>query len=114
MNRRPVTEPLEPERKEWLEQMAAKAIQVEPRMAELQQRLLELGGEAPAFTFLEPDIEQLLERGQPFGGRSRLKIGPGKCHENSALLWNKNRDTMFIATGYALSEDGVWRQHSWI
>src|SRR5215216_6419350 len=94
--------------------MAAEATRVEPRMAELWQRLLELGGEAAAFTFLEPDIEQLLERGQPLAGRSRLKRGPGKCHENSALLWNADRDKMFIATGYALSEDGVWRQHSWI
>ena len=29
-------------------------------------------------------------------------------------LWYKNKDRCFIATGYALSEDGLWRCHSWV
>ena len=37
-----------------------------------------------------------------------------QCHYNSARLWYKNKDRCFIATGYALSEDGLWRCHSWV
>ena len=36
------------------------------------------------------------------------------CHSNSALLWEVNKDKTVICTGYALSADGMWRQHSWL
>jgi hypothetical protein len=36
------------------------------------------------------------------------------CHENVAQLWvTKSSGLTAIGTGYALSEDGLWRQHSW-
>jgi hypothetical protein len=34
------------------------------------------------------------------------------CHANAAALWI-NGDVTSIGTGYALSADGLWRQHSW-
>jgi hypothetical protein len=37
---------------------------------------------------------------------------PNGCHENARQLWAKGRGT--LCTGYALSEDGLWRSHSWI
>lgn len=40
-----------------------------------------------------------------------------QCHKNSAYLWKANKNyragIFGIATGYALSADGMWRQHSW-
>ena len=39
---------------------------------------------------------------------------PSKCHANSANLWEQNKDITRICTGYALSKDGMWRQHSWL
>jgi hypothetical protein len=36
------------------------------------------------------------------------------CHSNSARIWDSNRELCSICTGYALSKDGVWRQHSWL
>lgn len=39
---------------------------------------------------------------------------PSQCHANSAYLWDANRGHCSIATGYALSEDGLWRCHSWV
>ncbi len=37
-----------------------------------------------------------------------------RCHENVAAVWKARRfGIIAIATGYALSEDGVWRVHSW-
>ncbi len=36
------------------------------------------------------------------------------CHQNVASLWKSpKRGIIGVATGYALSEDGLWRQHSW-
>lgn len=37
---------------------------------------------------------------------------PNQCHFNSAYLFVCGRTTG-IGTGYALSSDGLWRQHSW-
>jgi hypothetical protein len=35
-----------------------------------------------------------------------------ECHSNSARMWESGRAAA-LATGYALSEDGLWRQHTW-
>jgi hypothetical protein len=38
------------------------------------------------------------------------------CHYNVSLLWQQRSERSrlrAIATGYALSEDGMWRPHSW-
>lgn len=38
----------------------------------------------------------------------------GACHRNVAKLWfRKALKLAAIGTGYALSEDGSWRMHSW-
>jgi hypothetical protein len=34
------------------------------------------------------------------------------CHTNVAMLWTDGT-VEAIGTGYALSDDGLWRQHSW-
>jgi len=38
----------------------------------------------------------------------------GACHDNSHALALQNPAIEFVGTGYALSKDGVWRQHSWV
>ena len=36
----------------------------------------------------------------------------GECHENAhKLMYSDN--AALVGTGWALSEDGLWRQHSW-
>ena len=37
---------------------------------------------------------------------------PGDCHVNAVRLW-RTGDAVAIGTGYALSADGLWREHSW-
>jgi len=39
-----------------------------------------------------------------------------RCHANTSNLWlaNKDQHEIVICTGYALSNDGMWRQHSWL
>jgi hypothetical protein len=42
------------------------------------------------------------------------EMAKNSCHWNVAHLWkSENRQISGIGTGYALSEDGLWRQHSW-
>ncbi|MCK9435357.1 MAG: hypothetical protein M0R32_11265 [Candidatus Cloacimonetes bacterium] len=82
---------------------------------ELERRLLLLGGVRVCSTW-EEDIDQILARAEAYKGtKSRRQKGrPCRCHQNSAALWRKNQYRMRIATGWALSRDGIWRQHSWV
>jgi tetratricopeptide (TPR) repeat protein len=80
----------------------------------LEQRLLVLGGRRMVPRY-EPDLEPLLRRGEIFDEPvGFVPEEPHECHSNVAQLWNKQRTTVAIVTGYALSEDGFWRQHSWL
>jgi hypothetical protein len=80
----------------------------------LEQKLLRHGGRRMVYR-IESDLEPLLERGEAFDGPTDFV--PGKlhyCHTNVAQFWMRNREALAIVTGYALSEDGLWRQHSWL
>ena len=82
----------------------------------LRQKLLTFAGETVCFPPCEEDLSNILSYGQFWvGGNAKLMRGePSRCHANSANLWEQNKDTTRICTGYALSEDGIWRQHSWL
>lgn len=80
----------------------------------LEAKLLSYGGKRMVYVG-EPDLQALLERGIVFEEVSVLIRGePSHCHENAARMWNEAREVYSIATGYALSADGLWRQHSWL
>lgn len=84
------------------------------KLEPLKKKLLSIGGWAVCLPMIEPDYQRILDRGQRFLGRSQLFLGqPSQCHSNCADLWDQNKDKLKICTGYALSKDGVWRQHSW-
>lgn len=96
----------------------------------LHHTLTNIGGHDVVHHFgPEPDIDYLLEYGkQPLNLPVVLeKMGQNQCHENSKDLarqmnlargkniHNKEMEpglTLWM-TGYALSDDGLWRQHSW-
>jgi len=83
----------------------------------LHNVLLAIGGSETCFPVFEDDMEAILARGRYFHGRSRMMKGqPSQCHRNSCELWKLNHEKhdVSICTGYALSEDGMWRQHSWL
>lgn len=104
----------------WLQDTVAEAKKMFPgmdeRLFELKTRLLDFAGEAVRLPEYEEDLENILEYGQFWLGYNaeRMPGEPCQCHKNSALLWRENRDITNICTGYALSEDGMWRQHSWL
>lgn len=86
------------------------------KMFVLRDRLLSFGGNEACLPIVEEDFDAIMQRGQLFYGKgSRMRRGlPSQCHYNSSLLWKANVGHCQIATGYALSEDGIWRQHSWV
>ena len=63
----------------------------------------------------DPDVQELLEFGILTGGIIKLNImSSSSCHQNVASLWmDRKFGIVAVATGYALSDDGLWRQHSW-
>lgn len=92
------------------------AAKTQPEIKRLKLLLLKLGGEfvvAPPKP--DPDITALLESGFLIGGRIVFREMAGSaCHRNVSALWKKRRFGLVgIATGYGLSKDGLWRQHSW-
>lgn len=85
-----------------------------PGLAKLDIKLLSIAGGMlnPIF---EEDLERILSRGVTLDGEfAHMMVGQAsECHCNSARLWKQNEGSVRIATGYALSQDGLWRQHSW-
>ena len=90
-------------------------LQLYPEFTKLEQKLLSMGGEM-VVPRQEPDQDKILSRGWLWVG-DNIKIISGalsNCHGNVAESWRRNRRRYSIATGWALSDDGLWRQHSWI
>lgn len=81
----------------------------------LRDHLLKFGGEQACMPTTEPHIEKILSRGQFwYGDITKSERGePSRCHSNIAKLWNNDKENIKIVIGYALSNDGMWRQHSW-
>lgn len=85
------------------------------RDCQLKKALLAIGGWGAVIPAIESDFVNILKRGRRFPGKSKTMRGENcRCHSNSAACWDENRELCKICTGYALSRDGVWRQHSWV
>ncbi len=95
-----------------------RAIESHPRALDLHDKLLSIGGKC---VILVPTgsrfykLDDLLDRGQEWDGKkSLLRRGSEcHCHENAGRYWAASMGHLKIASGYALSDDGMWRQHSW-
>jgi hypothetical protein len=78
----------------------------------LEVKLLSAGGDSVCYS-AEPHLTEIIERGIFFPGKSRtIKGAPSHCHGNVSILWSEI-EGFKIATGWALTKDGMWRQHSW-
>jgi len=63
----------------------------------------------------ERDIDNILANGEILQKTYKEVAGePGDCHNNAVKQWFRNPTKYSVAGGYALSEDGLWRQHSWL
>ena len=92
------------------------------KMIRLRETLLSCGGVEVCMPVYEEDYGDIMNHGQLWDNITRKRM-PGrasKCHSNSAELWFNNRNAyknghaVVLCTGYALSADGLWRQHSWL
>jgi len=82
----------------------------------LTNSLIDFGGWRVVNPGREPDLEDILARGQLWPGSDPVMARGrrSQCHANSAQYWAKNMDRALLVTGYALTDDdGMWRQHSW-
>lgn len=105
---------IDPTQIQFLQDRMKQAIATQPALNYLYGRLLEVGGKAVAARY-EEDAEKILERGVEMSPKG-LKMMMGDrsaCHANTARLYETNQKQVRIVTGYALSSDQVWRQHTW-
>lgn len=99
-----------------IDEMKAMHPKMDDRLVDLRKHLLNFAGEATCLPAYEEDIDDILKYGQFWVGNNIkiMKGLPSQCHYNSSRLWEKNKKDCRICTGYALSDDGMWRQHSWV
>lgn len=108
-----VTCPMKPDRVEFLARRVQEAIKDDPRWTVLSERLLAIGGVGIA-AGRESDMDYLLaDTARMWDGADALFVqgAPSACHSNATSYYRQQRHP--IATGWALSDDGCWRQHSW-
>jgi hypothetical protein len=90
----------------------------QPGLKILRKKILSHGGDEVVLDPRgpEPHLNELLGRGvlQDGHGAKQVKGEPCHCHGNSALVWSRKKEKRTICTGYALSDDGLWRCHSWV
>ena len=91
------------------------------KMLKLRDRLLAIDGESACLPDIEEDYDNIMTYGQLWIGQKRIRMmrgTPCQCHRNVCELYWANRNykdgILRIATGYALSKDSMWRQHSWL
>jgi hypothetical protein len=104
------------DRRRLLERRLREAVRQQPEMKTLRRLLLKIGGvQLVAPPNADLDLQFLIESGFVMVGPVKRKVmRESACHENVARLWKaKKYRLVAIGTGYALSDDGLWRQHSW-
>jgi hypothetical protein len=107
---------MDEEQNKFLNERLSRLAEEQPKILLLKDKLLHIGGtHLVAPTEPDPDLENLLIRGHAIEGTVRFEeMAENSCHWNVAALWlQKKQSLIAVATGYALSEDGLWRQHSW-
>lgn len=83
----------------------------------LKTKILTYGGDMVCMPpYQDADTSHILNYGQIWNGKNPIiKRGMNNhCHQNAAIYWHNHKDNTRICTGYALSNDGMWREHSWL
>jgi hypothetical protein len=92
------------------------AVELQPEIEIFRRLLLDIGGiQLVAPPGPDPAVPILIGAGFVMAGLVQCEIMKHiRCHENVARVWAQQRSGVIgIGTGYALSHDGLWRQHSW-
>jgi hypothetical protein len=106
------------EQKRFFEQRTKQALKEKAHLKPLLKKLLSLSGKAVVLwngSTTVNSIAHLLAEGRVFSNRG-LKVVDGEqshCHDNVWALWKTKPDDYLVVTGYGLSQDSIWRPHSW-
>lgn len=104
------------EQKRLLDRRFREAAEQQPDLEELKGLLLGLGGiHLVAPPGPDPALPLVIGAGFVMAGPVvRRTMKDSGCHGNVADIWaGKRHELVGIGTGYSLSCDGLWRQHSW-
>ena len=121
----PVFEPLPAAQAQFLRERVEQVSPLSLHLRSLRERLLSIGGQEvvlPRYADFQPwkrtrddyYSAAILARGLAWSGvEASQEIGTSNaCHLNVAKGHLAGRGA--IATGYALADDGLWREHSWL
>ena len=91
--------------------------ETQPEILELREKLLEIDGEElvaiPPKLGLDPFVPFLTELGEVMEYPVKLrKMEASQCHDNVERLV-KDKKPSVMGRGYGLSDNGLWRNHSW-
>ena len=106
------------EQRAFLDNRLVEVIRESPmgeKLRQLAKTLIGISGTHVSLPVIEEDINAILTRSRAWD-HPDITMRRGRachCHGNSCDLWDANRDRLVLCTGYALSKDGIWRQHSW-
>lgn len=93
----------------------------DPAFKAVSELLLGIAGEMvvpprcmPPDRFQNAEMQRVTQKGRFFPGTPVCTMpgDPSRCHANVCRLWTKGV-AIAITTGYALSDDGRWREHTW-
>ena len=108
-----IGEALRPYDFEWAEWIRENTEGLTPAIQDLHRQLLAFAGH-----YVSPQDDPYAHltavHGEFYDGRSAVMVygQNNRCHDNACMLAQEDPDT-YMYTGYALSEDGCWRPHSW-
>jgi hypothetical protein len=121
----PTFEPLDDGRVQFFAERRGRVLLLFPTYAQLRNKLLGIGGlevVLPRYDELSEnqrsrqryETARILDAGKNWPGQlARLEeMEDSNCHVNTAVLFKQGSG--LIASGFALSEDGLWREHSWL
>lgn len=108
------TKPMDPE---WKQRLDMREALTDPARQKLHDKMLSYGGEEVLIRSSDissEEVERLLTRGQFWLGSKAdfNKMEAINCHGNSVCLMEEGLGE--VVNGYALSPDGLWRNHSWL
>jgi hypothetical protein len=110
-----LTKPMAQDWKDRLQESQEDVFERSPEAQEIRERLLAIGGgEVNVRGVVPADIFRLLKRGELWSGEKSnlVRMAPISCHQNSYVLWKAGKGD--LVNGFSLTEDGLWREHSWI
>jgi hypothetical protein len=109
------SDPAEPTAKPWPHTERSEAAQ-QAAVEQLTTILLQYGGMRVAvWPDSDPTINLVIEQGKLFVLPAVKKPGQrNRCHQNVARMYrDRQHGIKAIGTGYALTDDCIWREHSW-